>query len=105
MLFAFGYLTLLIFGRQVSGAHYNPCVTLAAFSRCEDNFSFSIVSRILLTLMYVTAQAIGSIFGAIAIGLYFFVHEPIYSSDNAKLQFPIISEYLGTTMMTVIYLS
>ncbi len=58
-----------------------------------------------MVLLYVSAQLAGAIVAAMIIGLYFFVHEPIYSSDKSSYEFPIISEYLGTTLMTVIYLS
>lgn len=64
MLMALWVLTL--FGLNISGSHFNPCVTLAQMVRKKTTFGRK---RRLLGVMYLAGQFIGGIIGACAIAL------------------------------------
>lgn len=55
---------LTLFGLNISGSHFNPCVTLAQMIRKKTTFG---KKRRLLGVMYLTAQFMGGIVGAMAI--------------------------------------
>lgn len=61
MLLSFWVITL--FGMNISGAHYNPCITLAQMVRKSSSFG----RRRLLGIMYLFAQLFGGVIGAVAI--------------------------------------
>jgi len=54
---------ITLFGMNISGAHYNPCITLAQMVRKSSSFG----RRRLLGIMYLVAQLFGGVLGAVAI--------------------------------------
>lgn len=54
---------ITLFGMNISGAHFNPCITLAQMVRRSSSFG----RRRLLGIMYIVAQVVGGIIGACAI--------------------------------------
>lgn len=62
MLMAMWVITL--FGLNISGSHFNPCVTLAQMLRRKTTFSSK---RRLLGIMYIFGQFTGSLIGSCAV--------------------------------------
>ena len=60
-----GYWIITLFVVAISGAHFNPCVTLAAMARRNSNFG----SRRLRGIIYIVAQFLGGIVAA-AVSLF-----------------------------------
>lgn len=57
---------ITLFGMGISGAHFNPCITLSQMLR-RSSSSSTFKKRRLLGIMYLFAQLIGGLLGALAI--------------------------------------
>ena len=55
-----GYWIITLFAVAISGAHFNPCVTIAAMLRRNSNFG----SRRLRGVIYIVAQFLGGMLAA-----------------------------------------
>ena len=56
-----GYWVIILFGQAISGAHYNPALTLVFMLRKNSQLG----SRRLLGIMYIVAQYLGGIIAAL----------------------------------------
>jgi len=56
-----GFWIITLFGVAISGAHFNPAVTVVIMLRKNSNFG----SRRMLGIMYIVAQFLGGILAAI----------------------------------------
>jgi glycerol uptake facilitator-like aquaporin len=55
-----GYWIITLFGVAISGAHFNPCITLCVMLRKNSNFG----TRRLRGIFYIVAQVLGGIASA-----------------------------------------
>jgi glycerol uptake facilitator-like aquaporin len=100
-----GMWIITLFGVAISGAHYNPAVTLAIMMRKNSNFG----SRRLLGLMYIVAQFLG---GLLAASLSRFILEGRYiiasprpdDAGSAKIFSAILSESFGSFMFVFLFM-
>jgi len=86
--------TLIFTFAPISGAHFNPAVTLAATFEC--GFSWRLVPG------YVAAQVVGAVAGVIAAHAMF-SHPLIVLSHHARIGFAqLLSEFLATFGLLVV---
>jgi glycerol uptake facilitator-like aquaporin len=88
-----GLAALIYTGAHISGAHYNPAVSLAMFIRGEINRKD--------LLFYIVFQILGAIFGSLAYFLItngFFEIEP--NSSTTRNQF-LIAEFIFTFLLVI----
>lgn len=57
---------ITLFGMNISGAHFNPCITLSQMLR-RSSQSSTFKKRRMLGIMYLVAQLIGGLLGACAV--------------------------------------
>jgi glycerol uptake facilitator-like aquaporin len=62
-----GYWVITLFGEAISGAHFNPAVTLVFMLRKNSKFG----TRKLRCIIYVAGQLIGGILSAAACKVFF----------------------------------
>jgi glycerol uptake facilitator-like aquaporin len=95
---------ITLFGQAISGAHFNPAVTLACMLRKNSNFG----SRRILGVMYIVAQIIGGLLSAILVlflnGHSELVVPTIDSSGNFKSFTSIISETVGSFFFVFMFM-
>jgi glycerol uptake facilitator protein len=102
---AVGVFTGVLIAAPVSGAHLNPAVTLAL--TLAHKFSPSLVP------LYLTAQLLGAMFGAVLVWLAYKKHFDATEDGNAKLAvfctgpnirsywYNVITEVIGTYVLTL----
>ncbi len=105
MIFGFGFFTLIILGYQISGAHYNPCITVVSILRQSERSSEPTKThKALMITLYLVAQLGGCFLATIIIGKYHFTQESIFV-DGGAYGWPVAAETLGTAVLVFIYLS
>jgi len=91
-----GMWIMTLFGQAISGAHFNPAVTLTMMIRKNSTFG----KRRILGVMYIAAQICGGIASALLViflnGHAELVVPAIESNGNSKSTSAFISEILGT---------
>ena len=103
-----GMWILTLFGHNISGAHYNPCVTLVYMLRKEKPFH----ARKLYGLMLIFAQLIGGILQAIIVFLldidtqkYAISPAPmIDTKGKSKAVAAVLSEFFGTYFFVFMFM-
>ena len=99
----FGLAALVYMGGHISGAHYNPAVSLAMLIRGKINFK--------VCIFYIFSQILGAILASLAIAIISGNNfEVIADKDTLKTQF-ILAEFIFTyllvfvieTIVTIIY--
>lgn len=101
------YWVILLFGISISGAHYNPCVTLVVMVRKNSSFA----SRRLLGVLYIVAQFLGGLLAAI-MGRFLFNSDfgdvlvtPRFANDGSNKSFSaLISEIVGTYFFVFMFM-
>ena len=73
-----GIWVITLFGQAISGAHFNPTVTLSAMLRKNSNFG----SRRLLGIMYIAAQCAGGVLSAMLV---------LFLNGNREIGMPLIA--------------
>ena len=92
---------MTLFFYDMTGAHFNPCITLSVMFRRNSKFG----SRRLKGLLYMAAQFLGAIVGTLSVQLLWrrkldeIYKKPRYGSFNS-----IISEIIGTFIYVLFFL-
>lgn len=94
-----GYFVLLILAARISGAHYNPIVTLAFMLR-RDAGQFNKW----LGILYMLAQLAGAFIGAL-ISFYFFGKKGIYLNVGTHYVQCMVAEVVGAFILVLAYLT
>ena len=110
-----GFWIITLFGVAVSGSHFNPAITIAIMFRKNSNFG----SRRLLGIMYIIAQMLGGILGAVGsvfiLGGNIAVSPVMVADHKSKDEFErmnhtykgfavIISELIGSFMFVFLFM-
>jgi glycerol uptake facilitator-like aquaporin len=104
-----GYWIITLFGVSISGAHYNPAITVAVMLRNNSNFG----SRRLKGLLYIASQILGGIVAAIASEILVesnagdLVVQPMYSETSFPDQkgfAAIVSEATGAFVLVFLFM-
>jgi glycerol uptake facilitator-like aquaporin len=91
------FMAMIYIGYHISGAHYNPAVSLAVFLR----------NRISLhdMFMYMASQVVGAL---LALGLFTFLYDTVFSPEvplDMPLIFPLGMEALLTFVLVLVVLT
>lgn len=104
-----GIWVITLFGQAISGAHFNPAVTLSAMLRKNSNFG----SRRLLGIMYIVAQCLGGFLSAMLVLFLNGSREicmpmiTLNAEDNqisTKFFSSVISEIMGTFFFVFMFM-
>ena len=100
-----GMWIITLFGVAISGAHFNPAITLAIMLRKNSNFG----SRRLLGIMYIVAQILGGILaGSLSrfiLSSRYIVAAPTLDSDGGpKIFSALLSEAFGSFMYVFLFM-
>lgn len=92
---------MTLFFYDMTGAHFNPCITLAVMLRRNSKFG----ARRLKGLLYMAAQFMGAIAGALTVQLLWRMKdEEINKRPRIETFNTIISEILGTFIYVLFFL-
>ena len=88
-------MVMIYAGGHISGAHYNPAVTLAVLIRGRINLNDA--------LMYMVSQVAGAVAAALTAGV--FKEMPVESSQTLDMTKALIGEVIGTFALAYVVLN